>query len=173
VCGGGLGTYGLAMGTIEDRLAELTLVLPPPVVVPPDVELPFAFVNVRGDRVIISGHGPQGPDGKIAGPLGVVGDDVTIEQAYESARLVALSILGSLQRELGTLDRITGWVKALGMVRCGPDFGQHPAVINGFSDLILELFGPEVGRHSRSAVGMTSLPFGMPVEIEAEALIST
>ena len=160
------------MGKIEDRLAELDLVLPPPVVVPPGVELPFAFVNVCGDRAIISGHGPQGPDGKIAGPLGVVGDDVSVEQAYESARLVALSILGSLQRELGTLDRITGWVKALGMVRCGPDFGQHPAVINGFSDLILELFGPDVGRHSRSAVGMSSLPFGMPVEIEAEVLVS-
>lgn len=161
------------MGLIEDRLAELDLVLPPAVVVPPGVELPFAFVNVCGDRAIVSGHGPQGPDGKIAGPFGLVGDDVTIEQAYASARLVALSILGSLQRELGSLDRITGWVKALGMVRCGPDFGQHPAVINGFSDLILDVFGPDVGRHARSAVGMTSLPFGMPVEIEAEVLVAS
>jgi len=160
------------MGQIEDRIAQLELVLPPEVVAPPGVLLPFAFVTVRGDRAIISGHGPQGPDGPLAGPFGIVGDDVTIEQGYQSARLVALSMLGSLQRELGTLDRITGWVKALGMVRCGPDFGQHPAVINGFSDLILELFGPEVGRHSRSAVGMSSLPFGMPVEIEAEAIIT-
>ncbi len=80
-------------------------------------------------------------------------------------------MLGSLQRELGSLDRIEGWVKALGMVRCTPDFAQLPAVINGFSDLILELFGPDVGRHARSAVGMAALPFGLPVEIEAEVLI--
>lgn len=161
------------MGAIEDRLTELGLELPPAVVVPPDVKLPFAFVNIRGGRAIISGHGPQAMDGTVEGPFGIVGSDVTVEQAYGSARSVALSMLGSLQRELGTLDRIVGWVKALGMVRCGPDFGQHPAVINGFSDLILQVFGPEVGRHSRSAVGMSSLPFGMPVEIEAEVLIST
>lgn len=159
------------MGKIEDRLAAMGLVLPPPVVVPPEVQLPFAFVNICGDRAIVSGHGPQGPDGKVTGPFGIVGDDVTVEQAYESAKLVALSMLGSLHRELGTLDRISQWVKALGMVRCGPEFTQQPAVINGFSDLILELFGPVVGRHSRSAVGMTSLPFGIPVEIEAEVLL--
>ncbi len=161
------------MGTIEDRLTELDLELPPAVVVPPEVKLPFAFVTVRGNRAIASGHGPQGLDGKVAGPFGIVGDDVTVEQGYASARLVALSMLASLQRELGTLDRITGWVKALGMVRCGPDFTQHPAVINGFSDVILDVFGPEVGRHSRSAVGMSSLPFGMPVEIEAEVIIAS
>ena len=159
------------MGQIEDRLDALGLTLPPEVVVPPGVELPFAFINVRGGRAIVSGHGPQGSDGSLEGPFGIVGDDVTIDQAYASARLVALSMLGSLQRELGTLDRITGWVKALGMVRCGPDFAQHPAVINGFSDLILDVFGPDVGRHARSAVGMSSLPFGMPVEIEAEVLL--
>ncbi len=159
------------MGQIEDRIAAMGLELPPEVVAPPGVELPFVFVNVRGDRAIASGHGPQGPDGTVVGPFGVVGDDVTVEQAYESARLVALSMLGSLQRELGTLDRITHWVKALGMVRCGAAFEQQPAVINGFSDLILEVFGPDVGRHARSAVGMTSLPFGIPVEIEAEVLI--
>ena len=160
------------MGAIEDRLADLDITLPPALVIPPEVKLPFAFINVRGDRAIVSGHGPQAPDGSVAGPFGSVGDDLTVDQGYAAARLVGLSILGSLQRELGTLDRITGWVKALGMVRCGPDFGQQPAVINGFSDLILEVFGPEVGRHSRSAVGMASLPFGMPVEIEAEVLVS-
>lgn len=160
------------MGKIEDRLDELGLVLPPAVVVPPEVVLPFAFVNVRGDRAIVSGHGPQALDGSVAGPFGLVGEDLTIEQGAEAARLVALSMLGSLQRELGSLDRITGWVKALGMVRCNHDFAHHPAVINGFSNLILEVFGPEVGRHSRSAVGMSSLPFGMPVEIEAEVAIT-
>jgi len=160
------------MGAIEDRLAELDIVLPPALVVPPDVKLPFAFVNVRGDRAIVSGHGPQADDGTTAGPFGIIGADLTVDDGYAAARLVGLSILGSLQRELGTLDRITGWVKALGMVRCPPDFGPLPAVINGFSDLILDVFGPEVGRHARSAVGMSSLPFGLPVEIEAEVLIS-
>jgi enamine deaminase RidA (YjgF/YER057c/UK114 family) len=158
------------MGAIDDKVAAMGLELPPPPKMPPGVRLPFAFVNVVGDRAVISGHGPQDPDGTIS-VRGIVGDDVTVDEGYDAARLVALSILGSLQRELGTLDRITRWVKALGMVRCGPDFGEQPAVINGFSDLIIELFGDEIGRHSRSAVGMSSLPFGMPVEIEAEVLI--
>ena len=158
------------MGAVDDRVTELGLALPPPPKLPPGVRLPFAFVNVIGDRAILSGHGPQDPDGTIS-VRGIVGDDLTVEDGYAAARLVALSILGSLQRELGSLDRVTQWVKALGMVRCGPDFGEQPAVINGFSDLILELFGDEVGRHSRSAVGMSSLPFGMPVEIEAEVLL--
>lgn len=159
------------MGAIEDRLTERGIELPPPLKVPPGVELPFAFVNVRGDRAIISGHGPQAADGSTAGPFGTVGEDLTVEQGYEAARLVGLSILGSLQRELGTLDRVDGWVKALGMVRCNPGFDPLPAVINGFSDLILEIFGPDVGRHARSAVGMSSLPFGIPVEIEAEVIL--
>ena len=158
------------MGAIDDRLDEMGLVLPPEPVVPPDVSLPFEFVRVVGDRAVISGHGPQSPNGAIE-IAGTIGGDLTVEQGYEAARLVALSILGSLQRELGTLDRVAGWVKALGMVRCGPDFGRHPAVINGFSDLILDVFGPEVGAHSRSAVGLISLPFGMPVEIEAEVAL--
>lgn len=159
------------MGHIEERLANLNITLPPAVVAPPGVVLPFAFVNVRGHRALISGHGPQGEDGSIVGPFGRVGQEVSIDEGYHAARLVGLSMLGSLQRELGTLDRIDGWVKALGMVRCDADFAQHPAVINGFSDLILEVFGDEVGRHARSAVGMSSLPFGMPVEIEAEVAL--
>ena len=159
------------MGKIESRLDELGLTLPPEVVLPPGVVLPFAFVNVRGDRAIVSGHGPQSPDGRVAGPFGQVDGDVSLEQATEAARLTALSMLGSLQRELGTLDRITGWIKVLGMVNSSPTFTQQPAVINGFSDLIIEVFGPEVGRHSRSAVGMASLPFGIPVEVEAEVAL--
>lgn len=159
------------MGKIEDRLADLGLTLPPPVAVPPDVELPFAFVNVVGDRAIVSGHGPQATDGSLAGPLGVVGGDLTVDQGYDAARQVGLSMLGSLQRELGTLDRIRAWVKALGLVRSPSDFTRQPAVVNGFSDLILEVFGPDVGRHARSAIGVSSLPFGIPVEIEAEVLI--
>lgn len=160
------------MGKIEDRLTDLDIELPPALVIPPGVELPFSFVNVRGERAIISGHGPQAEDGSTAGPFGAVGTELSVEQGYDAARLVGLSILGSLQRELGTLDAITGWVKALGMVRCSPEFHQLPAVINGFSDLIFEVFGPDAGRDARSAVGMMSLPFGIPVEIEAEVMIA-
>ena len=158
------------MGTIDDRIDELGLVVPPEPVLPPGVVLPFDFVRVVGDRAILSGHGPQSPNGAVE-IAGTIGADLSVEEGYRAARLVGLSMLGSLQRELGTLDRVAGWVKALGMVRCGPDFGDHPAVINGFSDLIIEVFGPAVGAHSRSAVGLISLPWGMPVEIEAEVLL--
>jgi enamine deaminase RidA (YjgF/YER057c/UK114 family) len=160
------------MGTVADRIAELDLELPGPLVLPPGVVLPFAFVRVVGDRAFVSGHGPQHADGTIGGVLGRVGDEVTVEQAYESARMVGLSILGSLQRELADLDRIAAWGRVFGMVWCTPDFHQQPAVINGFSDLILDVFGPEVGQHARSAVGMASLPFRIPVEIEAEVLLT-
>lgn len=154
--------------TIETRLAELGLVLPKPVQLPPGVELPFAFVRVRGNRAYVAGHGPQNTDGTLAGPFGKVSSDVTVEQGYQAARLTALSMLASLKRELGDLDRITAWLRVFGMVNSSPEFTEQPAVINGFSDLILELYGPERGAHARSAVGMAALPFDLPVEIEAE-----
>ena len=151
---------------IEARLAELGLVLPPPVVVPPGARLPFAPVRILGDRAFVSGHGPQLPDGSISGPFGKVGAEVSVEEAYESARLTALSMLGSLQRALGDLDRVA-WGRVFGMVASAPGFDRQPAVINGFSDFILDLYG-EAGIHARSAVGMAELPFGLPVEVEAE-----
>ncbi|MGE5409040.1 MAG: RidA family protein [Syntrophothermus sp.] len=156
---------------VEARLAELGLALPPPLRVPPGVRLPFSFVRVVGDRALVSGHGPQAADGTSAGPFGKVGTEVTLEEAYAAARLTGLSILGSLQRELGDLDRIDAWVRVFGMVNSAPGFDRQPAVINGFSDLILEVFGA-AGAHARSAVGMAELPFGLPVEIEAEVLIA-
>ena len=159
------------MGTIESRLEAHGLVLPEPLKVPPEVRLPFVPVRVAGNRAFISGHGPQNPDGSVAGPLGKVGAAVTIEEGYESARKTALSILGSLRRELGDLDRIQSWLRVFGMVNSAPGFNRQPLVINGFSDLILELFGPERGNHARSAVGMAELPLGIPVEIEAEVEI--
>jgi enamine deaminase RidA (YjgF/YER057c/UK114 family) len=157
---------------IEARLEELGLLLPPPLAVPPGVRLPFRPVRVAGDRALVSGHGPQGPDGTSAGPFGKVGAEVTLEQAYEAARLTALSVLGDLARELGDLDRVTAWVRVFGMVSSAPGFTRQPAVINGFSDLILEVFGAEAGAHARSAVGMAELPFNLPVEVEAEVLIA-
>ena len=96
---------------------------------------------------------------------------MTPEQAQDVARKVGLAILGSLQRELGDLDRIAGWVRVFGMVNSAPAFDRHPAVINGFSDLILAVFGPETGRHARSAIGVAALPFNIAVEIEGEVLL--
>ena len=156
---------------IEAKLAEMGLVLPEPVIVPEGMVLPFSFVRVRGNRAYISGHGAQNPDGSLAAPFGKVGADISIEQGYESAKLTALSILGSLKRELGDLDRVTAWLRLFGMVNCTPDFTKHPAVINGCSDLIIALYGKDIGAHARSAVGMSSLPFNLPVEIEGEVEI--
>lgn len=160
------------MNRVEKRLRALGLVLPAPMTPPQGVLLPFQFVRVVGRRALISGHGPQNPDGTIAGPLGKVGRDLTVEEGYLAARLTALSILGSLQRALGDLDRVGAWVRVFGMVNSAPGFNRQPSVINGFSDLILELYGPEVGAHTRSAVGMAELPFDIPVEIEAEVELS-
>ncbi len=157
---------------IEAKLNELGLVLPEAAKVPPTVQLPFPWIRVHGNRLFVSGHGPQLPDGTIAGPFGKVGAEVSEEQAYESARLVGLAILGSIKREIGDLDRVTAWLRVFGMVNSAPGFNRQPAVINGFSELILQLWGPESGQHARSAVGMAGLPFDIPVEIEAEVEIA-
>lgn len=157
---------------IENKLQELGLSLPEPFKTPPGLKLPFSFVRVYGNRVYISGHGPQNPDGSVAHPLGKVGAEVSLEEGYYAARLTALSILGNLKRGLGNLDRVAAWLRVFGMVNSAPGFSQQPQVINGFSDLIIELYGPDKGGHARSAVGMAELPFGMPVEIEAEIEIT-
>jgi enamine deaminase RidA (YjgF/YER057c/UK114 family) len=154
--------------TIRRRLDELGLVLPEPLRLPPGMKLPFPWVRVVGTRAVFSGHGPTNDDGSVAMPLGKVGDAVSQEQAYEAARKTGLAILGSLERELGDLDRIAGWTRVFGMVNSAPGFAAQPAVINGFSDLVLDVFGREVGAHARSAVGMAELPFQIPVEIEGE-----
>ena len=159
------------MAGIDQRLRELSLVLPAPLKLPPGMVLPFPWVNVRGDRAYISGHGPQESDGSPAGPFGAVGGAVSIEQGYASARKVGLSILGSLTRELGSLDRIAGWARVHGMINCAPGFSNTPAVLNGFTHLIIEVFGEEIGRHARTAVGVAGLPLGFPIEIEAEVLL--
>ncbi|MCW3052513.1 MAG: RidA family protein [Chthonomonadales bacterium] len=156
---------------IEKRLEGLGLELPQPLQPPSGVRLPFASVRVHGNRAYIAGHGPQNPDGSVGGPLGKVGAEVSLEEGYQAARLTALSILGSLKRELGDLDRVTAWLRVFGMVNSAPGFVLQPKVINGFSDLILELYGPERGQHARSAVGLAELPFRIPVEIEAEVEI--
>jgi enamine deaminase RidA (YjgF/YER057c/UK114 family) len=156
------------MAEIETKLQKLGLALPEPLKMPPGLKLPFKPVIVRGRHVYISGHAPQNPDGSIAGPLGKLGKELTVEQGYHAAKLVGLSILGDLKRALGDLDRVAAWLRVLGMVNVAPGFNQTTAVINGFSELILELYGPERGAHTRSAVGMAALPLDISVEIEAE-----
>jgi enamine deaminase RidA (YjgF/YER057c/UK114 family) len=152
------------MGRIEDRLAELGLELPRPFAPPPGVEFKFDLVRVSGGVAYVSGHLPT--DGADVLMQGKVGDELTVDQGYEAARLTGLAVLASLNQELGELDRVSGWVKALGLVNCAPGFSKTPAVINGFTDLILELWG-EAGRHARSAIGASELPFDVPVEVEA------
>jgi enamine deaminase RidA (YjgF/YER057c/UK114 family) len=160
-----------SVAQVEARLAALGLVLPPAPQPPPGIVLPFRFVHVVASRAFVSGHGPQAPDGSFAEPRGKLGRDLTEEQGYAAARLTALSILGSLKRALGDLDRVVAWTRVFGMVNSAPGFHRQPNVINGFSDLILELYGPEAGAHARSAVGMAELPFDIPVEIEGEVLL--
>jgi enamine deaminase RidA (YjgF/YER057c/UK114 family) len=159
----------MAEGEIERRLVELGLELPKPFTAPTGIEFKFDLVRVSGGYAHVSGHGPL--DGDRVLIEGKVGGEVTVERAYEAARLTGLSILASLKAELGVLDRVTGWVKALGLVNCAPGFTATPKVINGFSDLILELWG-DAGRHARSAIGAAELPFDIPVEVEAVAEVS-
>jgi enamine deaminase RidA (YjgF/YER057c/UK114 family) len=162
----------MAAMLIERKLAELGLTLPEPIRLPAGVTLPFPWVRVHGNRAFVSGHAPLHTDGSLAGPFGKVGSAVTAEEAYQSARLTGLSVLAGLRRELGDLDRITAWLRVFGMVNTAPGFVTTPAVVNGFSDLILELWGPEAGSHARSAVGVAELPFHIPVEIEAEVALA-
>ena len=150
----------------EARLDELGIELPSP-------QAPAAnyVPAVRtGNLLYLAGVGPaKKADG--SSPIGKVGAELTLEEGYEAARLVCLNIISRLKAELGDLDRVVRVVKLLGMVNATEDFGEHPAVINGCSDLLVEVFG-ERGKHARSAVGMQSLPFGIPVEIEAIVEIS-
>ena len=157
--------------TIDERVRELGLVLPESFRSPTGAAYPFSWVRVRDNRAYVSGHLPLQPDGTLAEPRGKVGEALSVAQGAAAARLVGLAMLGSLRRELGELERIIAWLRVLGMVNVAPGATQLAGVINGFSELILEVFGPERGAHSRSAVGMAELPFGVAVEVEAEVEI--
>ncbi len=158
------------MARIEARLNAMGLALPEPFKGPSHLKFPFTWVRVRGNRAYISGHIPQNSDGSIAMPLGKVGGDVSAEEGYAAARLVALAHLGSLKRALGDLDRVTAWLRVFAMVNVAPGFNETPRVTNGYSDLILSLYGDEVGMHARSSIGMM-LPLDAPVNCEAEVEI--
>ena len=154
------------MATVESRLEELGLVLPEPMILPPGAIISFPWVRIHGNRAFISGHGPLKDDGSLWTPLGKVGAEVSPEEAYVAARQVGLAILSSLKRELGDLDRVTCWLKILGMVNSAPGFLEQPTVINGYSELMAQVFGEDAGVGARSAVGMGPLPGNIPVEIE-------
>lgn len=146
--------------TVEHKLETMGLSLPAPLLPPGNFEL----VKVHGDLAYLAGHGPF--DGATQLVQGLVGRDLTMDQAYDAARLTALSILASLKRRLGDLDRVTQWIRAVGYVHCAPGFGQNAAVVNGFSDLIVELWG-DAGRHARSAPGQGPSPLNVPIIVDA------
>lgn len=156
------------MSEIAARLSSMGLVLPGVFTAPASMEMRFDLVKVAGGVVYVSGHGPM--DGGRPLMQGKVGRELSLEEGQEAARLTGLSILASLQAELGDLDRVRGWGKVLGFVNAAPGFVRTPAVIDGFTNLILELWGDR-GRHARSAVGVAELPFDIPVEVEAVVLI--
>ena len=156
---------------VEERLHQLGLVLPEAVKAPPGVDIPFTWVRLYGDRAYLSGHGPLNADGSPAAPFGRVGAEVSAEQAYGAARLATLAMLGSLRRVLGDLDRVAAWLVVSGMVNVAPGFTQTTNVINGCSDLLLEVFGRDVGSHARTAIGMAQLPLNLPVVIAAEVAV--
>lgn len=158
------------IGKVEAKLSAMGLQLPAPLQMPTGIKMPFAWVRVRGNRAYISGHVATNLDGSLAQPLGKVGTDVTPEQGYQSARLVALAHLGSLKRALGDLDRVTAWLRVFAMVNVASGFNETPRVTNGYSDLINELYGPEAGAHARSSIGMM-IPLNAPVNCEAEVEI--
>jgi len=153
------------MARIEDRLRELGLALPAPMDPPGNFEL----VTVHGGVAYVAGHAPI--DGSAVLVEGAVGRELTVEEGYRAARLTALSILASLKRALGDLDRVTKWLRAVGYVQAAPDFHDNAKVVNGFSDLIVEVFG-DAGRHSRSAPGQGPSPLNVPIIVDAFVAVS-
>ena len=152
----------------EARLEALGLSLPQPM---QTANLPFELIRIHGNHAYLAGHVPLAADGSMARPLGKVGAELSVDEGYAAARLVALGFFATIRQAVGSLDRVAGWLKLFGMVNAAAGFNKLPPVINGASELILEVFGPECGAHARSAVGMAELPFNVPVEIEAELLL--
>ncbi len=148
------------MGRIEGRLDALGLALPAPIVPPGNYQL----VKVHAGLAYVAGHGPF--DGSKPLVQGLLGSDLTLEEGYEAARLTALSILASLKHELGDLDRVGEWIRAVCYVHCAPGFAENAAVTNGFSDLVVELWG-EQGRHARSSPGQGPSPLNVPIIVDA------
>ena len=153
------------MGRIEARLEDLGLVLPAPMDPPGN----FKLVNVHGELAYLAGH--PAIDGSNVLVQGCVGADLTLDEGYRAARLAALSIIASLKHELGELDRVTRWLRAVGYVQSAPGFHDNAKVVNGFSDLVVEVWG-DAGRHARSAPGQGPSPLNVPIIVDATVAIS-
>jgi enamine deaminase RidA (YjgF/YER057c/UK114 family) len=150
--------------TVRDKLRERGLTIPPAQVPPPGVQLTYKRLTRSGSTVFIAGHGPTNGDGW--GYLGKIGRDLTVEDGVAAAQLTALNVLGTIERELGSLDGVTRWLRVTGYVNAVDGFTEQAKVVNGFTNLLLELYGPEA-LPSRTSVGVPDLPFGMPVEVDA------
>lgn len=169
---------GNTNGLVEEKINRLGLRIPPPLQVLQSVRTPPTWIRIRGNIAYLSGHGPQSPDGTIAGPFGKIGEEshiskISIEQGYQSAKMVALSMLGTLKRELGMLDNVAAWLLVRVMVNTVPGFAKTTHVADGFSDLIISLYGKDKGEHARSAIGVQALPLNLPVIVEATVEISS
>lgn len=157
----------------ETRIAKRGHVLPPEPKLPPGVSIPFQWVRVLGDRCLISGHGALSADGVPAGPFGRVPSEVSLEDAQRSAHAAALAALAALRRAIGSLDRVSAWLMVNGFVTADDGFAQTTAVLNPVSELILDIFGPDIGAHARTAIGVRALPMNLPVIFSAEVLLSS
>jgi YjgF/chorismate_mutase-like putative endoribonuclease len=157
---------------IEAKLKLMGLELPAVMKVPPGFQVKWKQVRVFGTRAVIAGHGPRRTDGTFAGKPGKVGVDLTIAEGYAAARDTALGILGDLKRELGDLDRVVGWVRVFGMVNSAPGFSEQPRVIDGFTDLVVALYGEEIAICPRTVAGVAELALNSPVIIDCEVEIA-
>jgi enamine deaminase RidA (YjgF/YER057c/UK114 family) len=151
--------------SIRDSLGELDLTLPPAQVVPEGMTLTYRRLVRWGDVVYVAGHGPTWGEGW-GSPLGKVGQELSIEEGVAAAELTALNVLATIERELGDLDNVACWLKINGYVNAVPGFTEQARVVNGFSDLILKLYGLDK-LSARTSIGVPDLPFGMPVEVDA------
>lgn len=147
------------------------LVLPAEMRVPPGFQINWRQVRVIGNRAIIAGHGPRLPSGDFAGPAGKVGWDLTLEHGRAAARATGVAILGDLKREIGDLDRVVSWIRVFGMVNAAPGFVAIAQVIDGFTELLVEVFGDEAALCPRAVAGMSELALNSPVIIEGEVEI--
>ena len=157
---------------IEAKLRELGLELPDEMRTPPGFEAKWTQIRIIGTRAFIAGHGPRAIDGSFAPPAGKVGSDLTLEQGRLAAANVALAVLGDLKRTIGDLDRVVSWVRVLGMVNTAPGFTALPQVIDGFTDVMIQLFGHDAAVCPRVVLGAVELALNAPVIVEGEVEIS-
>lgn len=157
---------------VEDDLARRGLALPPEPVVPPGVSLPFAWARVHGTRVFLSGHGALTDGGAPRGPFGSVPGTVSLAEAQDSAIGACLALLAGLRRAVGDLDRVAAWLTLSGFVQADPGYAWTTLVVNPASELLLGLYGPDVGAHARVAPGVAALPLDLPVVLAGEVEIA-